>query len=105
MRAVVLAVASVIVSGFLSVPAVVHADAPPVNLPVTDDVRAHLLQAGAALTGHPASEYTGLEPGKTYYGYDPRVGAGGDLGSVPRWVWARGSHATRRRLPIATGDT
>jgi hypothetical protein len=71
MRAVVLAVASVIVSGFLSVPAVVHADAPPVKPPVTDDVRAHLLQAGAALTGHPASEYPGLEPGKTYYGYDP----------------------------------
>jgi hypothetical protein len=64
-------VASVIVSGFLGVPAVVQADAPPVNPPVTDDVRAHLLQAGAALTGHRASEYPGLEPGKTYYGYDP----------------------------------
>jgi hypothetical protein len=29
------------------------------------------LQAGAVLTGHPASEYTGLQPGKTYYAYDP----------------------------------
>ena len=71
MRAVVVAVASVIVSGFLCVPAVVHADAPPVNVPVTDDVRAQLLEAGATLTGHPASEYTGLQPGTTYYAYDP----------------------------------
>jgi hypothetical protein len=71
MRAVIVAVSSVIVSGFLSVPAVAHADAPPVNLPVTDDVRAQLLQAGATLTDHPASEYAGLKPGKTYYAYDP----------------------------------
>src|SRR5262249_19336557 len=71
MRAVVVAVVSVIVSGFPSVPAVAHAAAPPVTLPVTDDVRAQLLQAGATLTAHPASEYTGLEPGKTYYAYDP----------------------------------
>ena len=48
-----------------------RADAPPVNLPVTDDVQSQLLPAGATLTGYPASEYTGLEPGETYYAYDP----------------------------------
>jgi hypothetical protein len=48
-----------------------HADGTPVNLPVTDDVRAQLLEAGAGLTGQPASQYSGLEPGKTYYAYDP----------------------------------
>ena len=48
-----------------------HADGTPVNLPVTDDVPAQLLEAGAGLTGQPASQYSGLEPGKTYYAYDP----------------------------------
>jgi hypothetical protein len=47
-----------------------HADA-PVNLTVTDDVREQLIQAGSVLTGRPASEYTGLRPGKTYYAYEP----------------------------------
>lgn len=40
------------------------------NLAVTDDVRAALLQAGASLKGLPASDFTGLEPGRTYYAYD-----------------------------------
>ena len=62
-------------AAMIGVAAPAHADAPPVNLPVTDDVRAQLLQAGATLTGHPASEYTGLEPGTTYYAYDPNSGA------------------------------
>ena len=44
-----------------------HADDTPVNLPMTDDVRAELVQAGAVLTGRPASEFSGLRPGKTYY--------------------------------------
>jgi len=48
-----------------------HADDTPVNLPVTDDVRAQLVQAGAVLTRQPAAQYTGLQPGKTYYAYDP----------------------------------
>jgi len=43
----------------------------PVNLTVTDGVRTQLLQAGAVLTGRPASEFTGLRPGKTYYAYEP----------------------------------
>jgi hypothetical protein len=42
-----------------------------VNLPVTDDVRAELLQAGATLTGRPATEFSGLQPGKTYYALMP----------------------------------
>jgi hypothetical protein len=49
-----------------------HAGDEPVNLPVTDDVRAELVQAGATLTGHPASEFDGLRPGKTYYAYQPQ---------------------------------
>jgi hypothetical protein len=40
------------------------------NLTLTDDVRAELVQAGATLTGFPASEFTGLRPGRSYYGYD-----------------------------------
>jgi hypothetical protein len=47
-----------------------HAD-PPVNLPVTDAIRAQLLAAGASLKGLPASDFTGLAPGSTYYAYDP----------------------------------
>jgi hypothetical protein len=44
-----------------------------VNLRVTDEVRAQLVQAGATLTGRPASEFTGLRPGRTYYAYEPGV--------------------------------
>jgi hypothetical protein len=43
----------------------------PVNLPVTDDLRVQLLAAGALLTQHPASDYTGLVPDTTRYAYDP----------------------------------
>ena len=43
-----------------------------VNLPLTDDVRAELVQSGATLTGFPASQFTGLQPGKSYYGYDAK---------------------------------
>jgi hypothetical protein len=41
------------------------------NLVVTSDVRSQLMQAGAALSGLPASAYTGLASGQTYYAYDP----------------------------------
>jgi hypothetical protein len=62
-----------------------HAD-PAVNLPVTDAVRAQLLNAGAALKGLPASDFTGLAPGSTYYAYDPNTGtywAGAHLAPSP----------------------
>jgi len=41
------------------------------NLHVTQALRAELLQAGAASHNLPASDYTGLAPGRTYYAYDP----------------------------------
>ena len=40
------------------------------NLPVTDLVRSQLVAAGAALNSVPATAYTGLVPGTTYYAYD-----------------------------------
>jgi len=40
------------------------------NLAVTDVVRSQLVAAGAALNSLPASAYTGLVPGTTYYAYD-----------------------------------
>jgi len=48
-----------------------HASESPVNMPLTDDVRAELVQAGAVLTGRSASEFTGLRAGKSYYAYVP----------------------------------
>jgi hypothetical protein len=40
------------------------------NLVVTDQLRAELVAAGAALDNLPASDYVGLRPGETYYAYD-----------------------------------
>lgn len=40
------------------------------NLAVTNDVRTQLQAAGAAMNNLPASAYTGLVPGTTYYAYD-----------------------------------
>ncbi|MGO9381282.1 MAG: hypothetical protein ACLP4W_04115 [Mycobacterium sp.] len=59
-------------AAMIGFPATACAD-PAVNLPVTDDIRAELVQAGAVLTGRPASEFTGLVPGRTYYAYDPNT--------------------------------
>jgi outer membrane murein-binding lipoprotein Lpp len=53
------------------------------NLPVTNDIRSQLVQAGAALNSLPASDYTGLAPGTTYYAYDP----------VTATYWAAGALA------------
>jgi hypothetical protein len=47
-----------------------HADT-PVNLPVTDSIRAQLLQVGATMKGFAVLDFTGLEAGLTYYTYDP----------------------------------
>jgi hypothetical protein len=41
-----------------------------VNVPVTNQIRQQLVAAGAALNSLPASEYTGLAPGLTYYAFD-----------------------------------
>jgi hypothetical protein len=41
------------------------------NLPVSDGLRSQLVQAGASLNGLPASAYTDLVPGTTYYAFDP----------------------------------
>jgi hypothetical protein len=59
---------------------------PGQNLPVTSDVRAQLLAAGAALHGLPSSDYTGLVPGTTYYALDVGTGdywAGAGLVPAP----------------------
>lgn len=56
-------------SATIGLAAPAHAD--PVNLTVTDDVRAQLIAAAATLTGRPASDFGGLRPGKTYYAYEP----------------------------------
>lgn len=58
----------------LAAPATAHADDAPVNLPVSDDVRAELAQAGSVLTGRPASEFGGLREGKTYLAELPSDG-------------------------------
>lgn len=41
------------------------------NLVATDRFRRRLLAAGAALNDLPATDYTGLSRGLTYYAYDP----------------------------------
>jgi hypothetical protein len=41
------------------------------SLVVTAEIRTQLLQTGAALHGLPASAFTGLMSGQTYYAYDP----------------------------------
>jgi hypothetical protein len=43
------------------------------NLTVTPFVRIQLIKAGAKSHGLPASDYTGLVPGETYYAYDPKT--------------------------------
>ncbi|MGO9559738.1 MAG: hypothetical protein ACLPQS_15270 [Acidimicrobiales bacterium] len=44
--------------------------APTGNLAVTNLVESELVAAGAALNSLPASDYTGLATGRTYYAYD-----------------------------------
>jgi hypothetical protein len=43
---------------------------PASNVPVTDQIRSQLVAAAAALNSVPASQYTGLAPGLTYYALD-----------------------------------
>ncbi|MDT5050444.1 MAG: hypothetical protein QOG75_6348, partial [Mycobacterium sp.] len=58
----------------LGMAAPARADDAPSILPLTNDVRAQLLQAGAVLTGRPASEFSGLRPENQYYAYEPNAG-------------------------------
>jgi hypothetical protein len=44
------------------------------NLVVTNEIRSQLVAAGAALNSLPASDYTGLSPGETFYAYDASTG-------------------------------
>ena len=60
----------VITGATIGLAAPAHAES-PVNLTATDDVRAELIQAGATLTGRPATEFIGLAPGRTYYAFVP----------------------------------
>jgi hypothetical protein len=61
MKILKLTLAAVFALG-LALPATANADDAPVNLPLTDDVRAQLVEAGAVLTGRPVSEFIGLRP-------------------------------------------
>ncbi len=45
-----------------------------VNVPITDEVRAQLVAAGAAVNGIPVGEYSGLAPGLTYLALDQATG-------------------------------
>ena len=77
MKAMKTAIAAVWVAtaaAVIGMAAPAQADDAPVNLPLTDDVRAQLVQAGAVLTGRPASEFSGLSPENQYYAYDPNGG-------------------------------
>ena len=78
------------------VPATAHADADPVNLPLTDAVRTDLVQAGAVLTGRPASGFIGLREGESYFAEDPANGvqwAAAALQANPGQEWRH--HASR----------
>jgi len=56
------------------------------NLVLTDAIRAQLVAAAAKLNGLPASAYSGLVHGESYYGFDPATNtywAGGALDPSP----------------------
>ena len=73
-RGMLALVASTTAAATIALPATAHADDAPVNLPLTDEVSAQLVAAGAVLTGRPPSEFTGLRPGKSYYAEYPDSG-------------------------------
>ena len=60
--------------GALTLAAPSHADVTAVNQPLTDTVAAELVEAGAVLTGRPASEFSGLREGETYLAVLPQTG-------------------------------
>jgi len=55
-------------------PSTATRSATSVNVAVSDQIRTQLVAAGAALNGIPASQYTGLAPGLTYYALDKTTG-------------------------------
>lgn len=71
-------------------PATAHANNDPVNLPVTDEVRAELVQTASVLTGRPASEFGGLRDKRTYYAQDANgmQWAAAALDAKPDAYWA-----------------
>ncbi len=74
MKTMKTAIATVATSAaVIGIAAPAHADDAPANLPLTDDVRAQLVQAGAVLTGRPATEFS-LQPANQYYASDPNAG-------------------------------
>jgi hypothetical protein len=73
MRSAVAAVWSGAAAATIAI-AVPAADVAPVNLPVTDEVKAELVALGAVLTGRPASEFGGLREGETYIAVLPQTG-------------------------------
>jgi ABC-type dipeptide/oligopeptide/nickel transport system ATPase subunit len=74
MKAMKTLVAAGAAAAALALAAPAHADVAPVNQPVTDEVAAELVQAGAVLTGRPASEFGGLREGQTYVAILPQTG-------------------------------
>jgi hypothetical protein len=60
-----LVLAAVVAAG-IALPATAQADDAPVNLPLTDDIRAELVEVGAVLTGRPVSEFNGLRPERAF---------------------------------------
>ena len=57
-----------------------------VNVPITNQIRGQLVDAGAALNNIPASEYSGLTAGLTYYAFDKLTNtywAGAQLVPIP----------------------
>ncbi len=67
------------------------------NLVVTDEIRSELTAAGATLNSLPASAYTGLRPGETYYAYD----------AATQTYWASGGlvpSASSTQAQISTQD-
>ena len=67
------------------------------NLVVTDEIRSELTAAGATLNSLPASAYTGLRPGETYYAYD----------AATQTYWASGglvASASSMQAQVSTQD-
>ncbi len=65
------------------------------NLLITNQIRSQLVAAGAALNSLPASAYSGLVPGETFYAYDSTTGTyWAGAGLVPS------SSSTRAQISI-----